>query len=63
MTRDEYREAAIVWLHRQREYEDMAKNSIWSGFEFWHDMAHRAELKVQLYASVAGLESIEEMKE
>jgi len=65
-SRDEYREEAILWLHRQRAYEDKLNMSFCDDLddgEVWADLAEGARLKVALLASLAGLESIEELEE
>lgn len=64
MTRDEYREEAILWLHRQREYLKLANEVSGTKLsEEWFNKAENARTKVQFCASLAGLESIEELEE
>lgn len=64
MTRDEYREEAILWLHRHREYEKlMTEAKSPEMVSFWFAQAGKAAYEVKGYASLAGLESIEELEE
>lgn len=64
MTRDECREEAILWLHRQREYLKKSDGSLtYDEAILWHEKAARAALEFEMLASLAGLESIEELEE
>jgi len=63
-TRDEYREEAVLWLHRQREYENRIDDARTIDEVSALVTARRyAETRVQYLASLAGLESIEELEE
>lgn len=64
MTRDEYQEEAILWLNRQRQYFEIYKvtgdpdeRRLWDT-----KIAHAAKM-MDFCASIAGLESIEELEE
>lgn len=64
MTRDEYREEAILWLHRQRQYLKKSDESLtYDEAILWQEKAAHAGLEIQMRASLAGLESIEELEE
>jgi len=63
-SRDEYREEAILWLHRRNEYlEKVDTASTYDEVRLWGDKAAHATLELQMRASLAGLESIEELEE
>lgn len=63
-SRDQYREEAILWLNRQREYEKLIDNARTTDEVSALVMARRyAETRIKMLASLDGLESIEELEE